>query len=95
MYELLEEWVIYMPTLQLEKANPFKAAWEWLQNKIDNRAGLKTLEQDSKERKRRVYQNPSPRLDEPLTPEQITSIQSYIQQTLLPQEPVEETNQEY
>ena len=93
MYELLEEWVIYMPSLQIEKANPFKTAWEWLQEQAANRRGRKTLEQDSKERERRAYQNPKIS-NEPLTPEQIASIQSYIQQTLLPQEPVEETNQE-
>lgn len=84
-----------MSTLQLKKGNPFKTAWEWLQEQAANRRGRKTLEEKSKERERRVYQNPSPRLDEPLTPEQITSIQSYIQQTLLPQEPVEEENQDY
>ena len=93
-----------MSTLHLEKGNPFKTAWEWLQEKAAHRRGMKYLEeqknrplsenQKARNRTQTMNQNMAG-IDEPLTPEQIAMIQTYIQQNLLPQEPVEEENQDY
>ena len=96
-----------MSTLHLEKGNPFKTAWEWLQEKAAHRRGTKYLEQQRKEienapltenqkiKNRTKAMNQSMAgIDEPLTPEQIAMIQTYIQQNLLPTESGEEENLE-
>tara|TARA_R110000824_G_scaffold16260_4_gene67584 strand:- start:1424 stop:1750 length:327 start_codon:yes stop_codon:yes gene_type:complete len=73
----------------IDKANPFSIAWEWLQEQAANRRGRKYLEQQDylgpltdARRKKTALQNIAPTPQSPITPEEQERVQQYIQENL-------------